>query len=89
MRVGITDEFAEQYWLLQLLLRKKIDKQKQLFESNPHYPSLNLEKLEPHSGEIWSIRVDSKYRVLLRFTEKETALFLAVGPHDWIYRQAR
>jgi len=46
-----------------------------------------MEKLEPKYKNIWSFRVDQKYRVLFTFVPRENELWLLdIGPHD-IYRK--
>ena len=45
-------------------LERKFLKQQQLFESNHRHPSLHTEKLEPKSLNIYSFRVDKKWRVI-------------------------
>jgi len=51
-------------------LEKKWDKAKKLFESDPFYPSLNTELLEPKDRLIYSFRLDKKYRVIFIYIEK-------------------
>lgn len=45
-------------------LARKFDKQLKLFLTNPHYPSLHTEILEPKSLKIYSFRLDKKYRAI-------------------------
>ena len=47
-------------------LGKKLEKQRTLFEANPHHPGLNTEKLEPKSVGLYSFRIDKKYRAIFR-----------------------
>ena len=87
-QVTVTLEFSKRYKQLPLTIQKKTEKQERLFRQNPFYPSLNTEKLEPRGKQIWSFRVDRKFRVLFRFAENNTVIFLTIGPHDWIYKIA-
>jgi len=73
------------YAELSVALQKKAEKQERLFKHNPFHPSLNTEKIEPKGKEIWTIRIDRKYRIALKL-EGDKAIFLTCGPHDWIYR---
>lgn len=82
----MTEEFERRFSQLPLAVQKKAEKQEKLFRQNPFYPSLHTEKLEPKNKEIWSIRVDRRYRIVFRFVSGSTVLFLTVGPHDWIYK---
>lgn len=82
----LTKEFEERYRLLPASICRKVEKQEKLFRQNPLHPSLHIEKLEPRGRQIWSFRVDKRYRILFRFIGRDKALFLTIGPHDWIYR---
>jgi mRNA-degrading endonuclease RelE of RelBE toxin-antitoxin system len=69
-------------------IKRKLQKQESLFRQNPHHPSLHSEKLEPKGRQIWSFRIDRRYRVLFRFEDRDTVVLLSVGSHEWIYRVA-
>ncbi|MEK7461828.1 MAG: type II toxin-antitoxin system RelE/ParE family toxin [Patescibacteria group bacterium] len=86
MRVIVTAEFEKRYKDLTISIQKKSEKQEKIFRSNPFHPSLHTEKLEPRNKELWSIRVDKSYRIIFRFINGNTVLFLTIGPHDWIYK---
>ena len=86
MRIILTAEFVSRYDNLPEKIQIKAEKQGKYFRENPFHPSLHTEKLEPHRKEVWSIRVDRKYRIAFRFIDGDTALFLTVGPHDWVYK---
>jgi len=86
IEVFITKEFRENYQKLPTPIQKKAEKQEKLFRRNPFHPSLNTEKLEPKNKQVWSFRIDRKYRIIFRFIDSDRALFLTVGPHDWIYK---
>ena len=85
MRIFTTPEFDKQYKKLPPHIQKKAEKQEYLFRQNPFHPSLRLEKLAPKNQERWSIRIDRNYRIILHFIEKDKALFLVCGHHNWIY----
>lgn len=86
MRIILTAEFVSRYDNLPEKIQIKAEKQEKYFRKNPFHSSLHTEKLEPHRKEVWSIRVDRRYRIAFRFIDGNTALFLTVGPHDWIYK---
>lgn len=88
IEVFLTKEFEDRYRELSAATQKKAEKQERLFRQNPFHPSLHTEKLNPKHKEVWSFRIDKKYRILFRFTGNHEALFLTVGPHDWIYQFA-
>ena len=68
-------------YLKQRNLEKKFDKQKQIFEQNPFYPSLETELLEPKRMRFWSFRVDRKYRAIFIFREKDKIEIIDVNNH--------
>ena len=86
MEVFTTEEFQERYSCLSKQIQQKAEKQTEIFRDNPFYPSLHTEKLIPKSKEVWSFRIDKRYRIIFRFLDKNKVVFLTVGPHDWIYR---
>ena len=86
VEIIVTEEFEMRYKKLTLAIRKKAEKQEKLFKENPFYPSLHTEKLEPKSHEVWSFRIDKRYRIIFRFIGANKALFLTLGPHNWIYK---
>lgn len=86
MQILITEEFEKRYNCLTVTIKKKAEKQEKLFKANPFYPSLHTEKLEPKGRQVWSFRIDRSYRIIFRFVDKDTVLFLTVGSHDWIYK---
>jgi len=62
-------------------LDKKFEKQSNLFKSNPFYPGLGTELLEPKEMRIWSFRIDKKYRAIFIFREKDTIEIIDVNNH--------
>ena len=86
MQIIVTEEFEKRYKCLPKQIQKKAVKQEKFFRKNPYYPSLHTEKLEPKGKQVWSFRIDKAYRIVFRFLDSNTALFLTIGPHDWIYK---
>lgn len=86
IEILLTEEFEKRYRKLPPAIRTRARKQQAIFSENPFHPSLSSEKLIPRSKEVWSFRVDRKYRILFRFVDGNTVLFLTIGPHDWIYK---
>lgn len=61
-------------YLLAHGLKRKFDKQVNIFTDNPRHPSLHTEMLLPKNLKIYSFRIDRKYRaifILLSDTEAE------------------
>ncbi|TSC53841.1 MAG: hypothetical protein LiPW39_39 [Parcubacteria group bacterium LiPW_39] len=86
VEIFVADEFEKRYQILPASIKRRAKKQEKFFRQNPFHPSLHIEKIEPKARQIWSLRIDKKYRILFRFIAKDKALFLTVGPHDWIYK---
>ena len=86
MEIIYADEFVKQFKRLPKSIKQRASKQELIFKENPIHPSLNTEKLIPRSKELWSIRVDKKYRIIFRHLDNRTVYFLAIGEHDWIYK---
>ena len=62
-------------------LEKKFEKQIDIFKENPFHPSLKAELLEPRKMNIWSFRIDRKYRSLFIFIEKDVIEIIDVNDH--------
>ncbi|OGY26423.1 MAG: hypothetical protein A2Z42_04680 [Candidatus Woykebacteria bacterium RBG_19FT_COMBO_43_10] len=86
MEIIVTEEFGKYYRKLPRDIQRRAEKQTQLFRENVFHPSLNTEKLEPKGKELWSFRVDRRYRIFFRFNNADSVRFLIIGPHDWIYK---
>ena len=60
---------------------KKYSKQLALFKSNPLYPSLNTEKLEPSTYNLYSFRIDRKYRAIFGFHTSDEVEIVDINVH--------
>ena len=67
-------------YLIKHKLVSKFKKAKELFENNPHHPSLKLEILEPKNLKIYSFRIDIKYRVVFVIINNEAEV-IAITNH--------
>ena len=86
IEILVAKEFQKRYRDLPKSIQAKAEKQGRLFRQNPFYRSLHTEKLEPKGKEVWSFRIDRRYRIFFRFINGNKVRFLTVGPHDWIYK---
>ena len=86
IEIFITKEFTKNYQRLPLNIKRKAEAKEKLFKENPFNPLLHTEKLYPKSKEVWSFRIDRKYRIIFKFKDFRQAVFMTVGPHSWIYR---
>ena len=71
---------------LQKILQKydienKFIKQKRLFESDSFYPSLHTEKLQPTHLNIYSFRIDKKYRAIFIVTKNRDEEIIDINSH--------
>lgn len=85
MDIIYTDEFVKRFKKLPKSIQKLAVKQEELFKVAPFYPSLHTEKLVPKSKQLWSIRIDRKYRIIFRKYSDTSMVFLTVGEHNWVY----
>jgi len=86
IEIFTSEEFEKRYQKLPFVVKKRAEKQEAIFRQNPFHPSLHTEKIEPRGKQVWSFRIDKRYRVFFRFINGNKVLFLTVGSHDWIYR---
>ncbi len=86
MEIIYADEFVKEFKRLSKAIQKRALKQELLFKTNPLHPSLNTEKLSPKVKQLWSIRVDRKYRIIYRYHGDTRVYFITIGEHDWIYK---
>lgn len=68
-------------YLVKRTLKKKFDKQIDIFIKNPRHPSLNTERLEPKQLRIYSFRIDRKYRAIFIFTSPEEIEIIDINDH--------
>jgi plasmid maintenance system killer protein len=62
-------------------LEKKFAKQLALFLANPRHPSLHTEILEPRQRDIYSFRIDQKYRAIFIYVARDLVEIIAVTRH--------
>ena len=63
-----------------LTLAEKTIKTITVFITNPHHPSLNLEKLK--GTNIWTMRINKSDRIFFAWKSKTSAIFIDIGRHD-------
>lgn len=86
MKIVYTAEFEKRFLKLTKVVKKRAVKQEALFRTDPLHPSLHTEKLVPKTKQLWSLRIDKKYRIIFRQLDQNTFVFLTVGEHDWVYK---
>ena len=86
MSIVYADEFVKRFKKLPSSVQARAVKQEALFRDNPTHRSLHIEKLMPKNKQLWSLRVNKKYRIIFRHSHKDDKVFLTIGEHDWVYR---
>ena len=76
MKIVESHKFRKSFNSLDISVKRKTQKQFNLFLQNVFHPSLNTEKLEPKNKNIWSFRIDKNFRVIFTFTDKEKIYIL-------------
>ena len=67
-------------------LKNQYEKTLKLLEINPYHPSLRLHKLQGKLEGIYSISINSTYRITIDFViEKGEIILLDVGHHYELY----
>jgi len=85
--ITITKTAEKQLKELPADIQKKFKKQIEIFKQNPYYPSLQFKKYHSIQNNLWEIRIDSKYRVILEQNIKNNEItsdfiIIAIGKHD-------
>ena len=89
MRIRISDELAKELAKIKKRdqkLAKQVQKQLEIFSTNPKHPSLRLHKLKGELKNLWSISVTKSIRLTYLFEDDE-AYFVDIGTHDQVYKK--
>ena len=79
-----SERFKKNYQDLPTAIRKRFDKQLNLFLDNPKHPSLRIHRYKSEA-DVWEAYVTMQYR--FTFSILETAIiFRNIGPHRIIDR---
>ncbi|MBM4402632.1 MAG: type II toxin-antitoxin system RelE/ParE family toxin [Candidatus Cloacimonetes bacterium] len=62
-------------------LEKKFQKQAKYFEENSTHPSLKTEKLEPKNLNLYSFRINKKWRAIFLVDKNHQAEIIDINPH--------
>jgi mRNA-degrading endonuclease RelE of RelBE toxin-antitoxin system len=86
--ITVLDSFLSSAYDLPKETTRKVFKALKNVVSDPRSPGLHVERLTGQASDLWSIRVDDDYRIILQFTEARPPAALFVGKHDLAYRFA-
>ena len=85
--IYITKNAEKQLKDLPKEIQKKFKKQIEIFKQNPYHPSLQFKKYYAQKSNLWEIRINSKYRVILEQHIQDNEIksdftVIAIGKHD-------
>jgi len=67
-------------------LLRQYEKTLKLLEKNPYHPSLRLHKLEGNLSGVYSISINTVYRITLELIiDKDNIILINVGKHEEVY----
>jgi addiction module RelE/StbE family toxin len=86
MKVKFQESFTKQFKRLSKQQKQLVSDTIELFAEDPMHDSLRNHPLKDKWISYRSILVDHDLRLHYRVIDKATALFVAVGTHDELYR---
>jgi addiction module RelE/StbE family toxin len=86
MKVKFQRSFIEQFTKLPKFQKQLVKDTVELFTENPMHDSLRNHPLKDKWVNYRSITADEDLRLHYRVIDEDTALFVAVGTHDELYR---
>ena len=66
-------------------LREDLFKALKLFQSEPFHPTLKTHKLSGSLTNLYAFSLSYDWRVIFKFTAKDEAFLITMGPHDKVY----
>lgn len=76
-----SEKFKRQFSKLPRVLQEKTLQQLETFQKTPFHPGLRLHKLSGILDGLWSVSVNLKYRVIVKFHPNGDAQLISVGTH--------
>jgi mRNA-degrading endonuclease RelE of RelBE toxin-antitoxin system len=86
--ITVLDSFLSSAYDLPKEISRKVFKALKNLVNDPRGTGLHVERLNGQASDLWSIRVDDDYRIILQFSESRPPTALFVGKHDLAYRFA-
>lgn len=86
MKVKFQKSFTKQFTKLSIAKKQLVSDAIELFSENPMHDSLRNHPLRDEWVSYRSITADDDLRLHYRVINKDTALFVAVGTHDELYK---
>lgn len=85
LKIIFSEKFLRQFEALDNKIQSVAEKKIEVFKLNPIHPSLNTHKLNGRLVGFFSFSIDTKFRIVFEYGNKDTVHFLKIGNHD-IYR---
>jgi Txe/YoeB family toxin of Txe-Axe toxin-antitoxin module len=80
MRSVRTQQFRKRYAALPSEIQRKADEAYRLFQQDPSHSSLHFKKLDDGNPELWSVRIDHRYRAL-GLRQDDRIAWVWIGAH--------
>jgi len=87
MNIVVHAHFKKQYQTLRRNQKNKFKERRDIFLRDPFHPLLNNHPLRGKYNGYRSINIGGDLRVVYRVIAKDTAYFVAIGPHRILYRE--
>lgn len=75
-----TARFRELYGMLPSGVQRRADEAYRLFSQDPSQPSLHFKKIDDGDPELWSVRIDRRYRAL-GLRQGDRIVWVWIGSH--------
>lgn len=85
MKIDRTDAFKKDFFRLPDKVRKTAYKQITMLLIDHNHPSLRMKVIKGLKG-VYSVRIDNRYRMSLRFAGEDTIILRRVLDHDELYK---
>ena len=86
MNLSYASSFLKQVKKCDSCLQEEVFTAVEIFQQNPHHPSLKTHKLQGKLAGRWSFSVNYKIRIVFEYLSKESVVLLAIGSHD-VYKR--
>lgn len=80
--IKYTPTFVKHFRKLPAPVKTKATKREIIFRQNPFTPNLKTHRLSGKLEGYWSFSIDYHHRIVFRFVESGTILFVDAGTHS-------
>lgn len=84
-KISYSSDFIKKFKLLTPELQKRSIAKEKIFKHNPLHPSLRLHQLPGRLLGLWSISINTKYKIIFERNPSGDILFISIGKHDLVY----